>query len=191
MNTQQKSHYVLAGLLALVAAFPLVVDTEGKVLLDASVTNLREQVKENKDTFRNTRRDYEDAIALCSKRQKDGEDVVCPDVNDPVGIQRFLKGLPSEHEAAPATNVALKLSNLDDTQAGLLRRYQRAHACPDSMEEILPGFKALCLSLMPDVPAAITSVVHARVKATQGPKRDGQFTLDELIDAKKGARPVR
>jgi hypothetical protein len=81
----------------------------------------------------------------------------------------------------------LTLNSLTDAQKSLLRRYQRAHACPPNLDDLLPGFQALCQSLMPGIPAAVKANVQERVDATQSNAHT--YTLDQLIDAKKNAHP--
>ena len=107
------------------------------------------------------RRAYSRAIDDYRERLKNGEkDAVKPDINDPSTFKDFLE--EGEHAAAKSAGSSSTASSVDtsDTehanstedlstrQRMLLRNYTRAGSCPASMENILPGFHALCRGIV-------------------------------------------
>lgn len=105
------------------------------------------------------RRAYSQAIEAYREKLADGiTNAVKPDINDPSTFAEFLTGgkqiakVPtSEAEtvhAAAKNSATLGTNDLSGRQRLLLRSYTRAGSCPASMERILPGFHALCKSVV-------------------------------------------
>lgn len=108
------------------------------------------------------RRAYSQAIEAYREKLASGiTDAVKPDINDPSTFQEFLtdddwqrtekedvEESEKVHAAASGKEVMLGTEDLSGRQRMLLRNYTRAGSCPVSMERILPGFHALCKSVV-------------------------------------------
>ena len=97
------------------------------------------------------RRAYGTVQAECQRRFAAGEEIDCPDINVPSAMRDFMSSdqsgaLMKEHPAA----ASLSITDLDDFQRGLLRWYKRSGVCPETIDSIVPGFYALCVSLVGD-----------------------------------------
>lgn len=106
------------------------------------------------------RRAYSRAIEDYRERLKRGEeDAVKPDINDPSTFKDFWENVG--HAAARSSRAhssiatgsgevvrADSTADLTTRQRMLLRNYTRAGSCPASMEKVLPGFHALCRSIV-------------------------------------------
>lgn len=151
----KKQRYVAAGIFALVAAFPLVTSGVPSVPLHGSATYVpQEAAADNRDNYRQERRDYARAIELCQRLIAGGKDVACPDVNDKAGIAYFLKNhenMPSTGSGSTGTTI-LNLSDLKIHDLNLMRWYQRINTCPETMKDYMPGFYELCQSLLNPTP---------------------------------------
>ena len=136
--------YVLGGLFALMAVFPMVTGTALDVPLEGRVTqdSIERAFKDraNESTMRRMRWSI---MRDCAQREAMGEENVCPDVNDEGAMQRYW--LPAEHEAAPAEDIVkASLEQLGDYEKHILRRAVRVGQCPPTLDGILRGFQALC-----------------------------------------------
>jgi hypothetical protein len=185
----KKSEYVLAGLLALVIGFPFAVEppaASASMSLDASVSGQTVQQKAlgNYQNYRDSRRDYQKAQALCVQLRKNGKQVTCPDINDPTGITIFL----STHHNAPVVaagsgKTIQSVGDLTPYQLNLIRWYQKVNTCPDSMKDYLPGFYQLCESLLNPNPILYRGIASPNQTSTVTTS-----TLDDLIKANKGVK---
>lgn len=183
----KKSEYVLAGLLALIAGFPFAVEPPAEpveMVLGASVTSIQEKAADNYRNYRDNRRDYQKSQVLCRQLLASGKEITCPDINDTTGILIFL----STHEnvppvAAGSGMVIQSLTDLNQYQLNLMRRYQKINTCPETMRGYLPGFFELCESLLSQNP-----VKYRGITGPTGISNASEFTLDELIKANKGVK---
>lgn len=145
---------------------------------------------------REQRRQYSQVQSLCRDRAAKGEAVVCPTIDDTEGIAAFLTG--STHAAASApvagTNEAiLKQDQLTDYQRDLLRRYQRAGSCPETIEQILPGFHDLCVSLVGERGrrGRIQGIISDKAAMRRANRKAPPLTLLDRINAFARPRPDR
>ena len=137
--------YVLGGLFALMAVFPMVTGTaldvplEGRVTQDSIVRAFKDRA--NESTMRRMRWSI---MRDCAQREAMGEENVCPDVNDEGAMQRYW--LPTEeNEAAPAEEIVkASVDQLGNYEKHILRRAVRVGQCPPTLDGILRGFQALC-----------------------------------------------
>ena len=128
-----------------------------------AIGDIRKQVYEYQLGERQMlRRAYSLAIEAYREKLKNGvADAVKPDINDPSTFQEFLtednrqmtqkkdvEDSEKVHAAATGKGVMLGTEDLSGRQRMLLRNYTRASSCPASMEKILPGFHALCKSVV-------------------------------------------
>ncbi len=136
--------YVLGGLFALMAMFPIVTPTSFDVPLEGNVTA---------EAIRNAYEDREDQSALrrlrwsilrdCAQREAAGEENACPDPNDYDALKMYW--LPTEEMKDAAEEVVTAtLEQLSGYQKNVLRRAQRNGQCPSRLDELLSGFQALC-----------------------------------------------
>ena len=132
-----------------------------------AIGDIREDVYEYQAGDRQTlRRAYSLAIEAYREKLRLGiTDAVKPDINDPSTFKEFIvetegkqvarvrARAPStqdtEHAVAPDEDT-LGTDELSSRQRMLLRTYTRADSCPASMEKVLPGFHALCKSIVGD-----------------------------------------
>jgi hypothetical protein len=140
--------------------------------------------------YRDERRDFAKAQALCIELRGNGKQVTCPDVNDRSGILHFLSTHENLSPVATSTGTSvLRVSDLSITQMNLLRRYQRINTCPSLLNEYLPGFLQLCKSLLNPHPILYRGI--------QGPNATSvmsdvpQYSLDDIINANKGIKRTR
>lgn len=137
--------YVLGGLFALLAMFPMVTSVEMPTNLEGSVTqeSLTRAFKdrESESTMRRMRWSV---MRDCTKREANGEEGVCPDINDADAMIRYWT--PVEHPATVQEDDAIlaSMSDLGDFEKHVLRRAQRVGQCPSGLDEFTPGFQALC-----------------------------------------------
>lgn len=189
MRQLKKSEYFLAALLMLVAGFPLAVKlpTAGAVPLPATVaTTMQQQALDQYSTYRQDRRDYEAATALCIQLRAQGQKVTCPDINDYNGIEQFLNGNynSSMHgAAADSSSSVLQVSDLNASQLGLLRWYERINNCPLTLKNSLSGFYDLCESML-----NLNATVHLNtLNAHAGVATSETITnLQDIINANHG-----
>ncbi|HVW66889.1 MAG TPA: hypothetical protein VHA78_04135 [Candidatus Peribacteraceae bacterium] len=189
MRKLKKSEYVLAGILALVAAFPLAVHQPelADVSLSATVATTQQQEALNHySDYRQNLRDYQKATQICIQLRAEGKDITCPDVNDYDAIQRFLNGdyavVSQEASSSSSSTPVLQQSDLNVSEQNLLRWYQRINFCPVSLQNSMPAFYNLCEStLNPFAPT---------IRGWRNPNQavaGTSATLEQIIDANKGA----
>jgi hypothetical protein len=162
------SSRAITALLVAIVSIPLSTqaifrsqDDDGRNLENAA--DIREEVLLYHTTSRHLlRRAYSRAIEDYRDRLKAGEtDAVKPEINDPSTFRTFLddeeiivdarRQVRTEgrvHEAAPEGGIGA--GDLTTDQRMLLRAYTRAGVCPPGMENVLPGFYALCKGIVGD-----------------------------------------
>lgn len=141
--------YVLGGLFALLAMFPMVTSVELGSLQGSAVTQealVRAfKDRENEPTMRRMRWSV---MRDCAQREALGEANVCPDINDEGAMQQYWI-LTSEHEAAETDEVVkASMDDLGTYEKHILRRARRNGQCPEELDSILVGFQALCDSVV-------------------------------------------
>jgi len=155
MRTTKKSHYVLSGVLAIVAAFPLATDLalpSGGFDLGASLlTEVQQKAKGNQDENNEKRRLVREIQKVCRERSATNPEVRCPDVNDSKAVTLFLRSgkVVEVHSAATDSGSTVKtllpMDELSDKQRLMLRRFQRAGTCPEGLRDYTAGFYELCV----------------------------------------------
>ncbi len=192
----KKSEYFLAGVLGLIAAFPLAVEPPAfasDATLDAALlagTTIQQKALKNYKNYRASRRDYQASQELCVELKKIGKIVECPDINDAIGITVFLKTHDTlKRTSATGSFVREKLTtaDLNITQLNQLRRYQRLNSCPESLKNYLPGFFELCYTLIDDNPVLRRGIVGPKGVTSMPPAP----TLDEIIEANQTLKKSR
>ncbi len=123
---------------------------------------LKSAAIEDRVNARKKTREFYQAMKEYQERTKRGEEgLVPPDINDYQSILSYIKDnnppvqpktvVPEKtHEAASEEKEvsSLQVEDLGEKERHLLRRYQRANSCPDSLKGYgLSGFYELCLSV--------------------------------------------
>ena len=165
--------YVLGGLFALMATFPMVTDVgmpsslEGRVTPDAVERAFHDRKDES--TMRRMRWSV---MKDCAQREAKGEENVCPDINDEGAMQRYW--LPVEEQSAEAEEViAASMEDLGDYQRNILRRARRNGSCPEALDELLPGFQALCDEAVADGSERQNAIKEAAKQWLGAPRAKG------------------
>lgn len=137
------------------------------------------------------RRSYTRVMERCEERVAAGEDIDCPDINDPKALRDFMKGNPEEETTDHAAAPELTRADLDDGQRALLRRLERVGACPPTLDDLAPGFLDLCIRIVG--PAGENGQMQRLMRGLQTPTQpESSWTLEEYIDAFGGqVRPDR
>lgn len=132
-----------------------------------AIGDIREDVYEYQAGDRKMlRRAYSLAIVAYREKLRLGiVDALKPDINDPSTFKEFLSAVEGGKQIVPvrtkvptavdaphsaANEETLGTDELSRSQRMLLRNYTRAESCPASMEKVLPGFHALCKSIVGD-----------------------------------------
>ncbi len=195
MRRLTKKEYVLAGVFAFIAAFPLATSTDGAFAVDllpplASVVGRRE-VMELRNERNVLQRQRSKIMEVCENRAQTNPDVECPDINDSEAVRRFMRGLVpfTPDTDTGATKAIISIFDLSENQRGTLRRFERLRTCPETLNDILPGFYELCLSTLEKTEDARPRLKGDRMIPIElFPDLDK--TLEELIESKKiGGRP--
>lgn len=193
----KKSEYVLLGLFALVAAFPLAtgvalsMDTPLAALVSPhKALQLREDARE-------LQREHARIVEICMERAAKDETVVCPDINDPKAIRAFLKNRKVQETETGSTvteedgTPVLRESDLNEVQRGWIRRYQRVQRCPINLNEVLPGFYELCVkSLRGGSRSKIRGIINDLANIQERRNKSAP-TLEEKIEMFEGMKPTR
>lgn len=203
MKMTQKSKYVFAAFFSLVAAFPLAVSTpigNAKGLVATVATTEQQHALDNRDEYRDNRKEYLKARDLCIQLRVKNASIECPDVNDAAGIANFLKnhgkttGQVSSTSAASSTasvssdttvtkQAKLTVGQLSEGQKQTLRWYRKINFCPTTLKDSVPAFYELCQSFLNPHPTLLESHVKS---VDLGPVPNA--TLKEIIEANKGVR---
>lgn len=162
--------YVLGGLFALLAMFPMVTSVE-LTHLEGSAAN-RDTIerafkdRENESTMRRMRWSI---MRDCAQRETKGEKDVCPDINDEGAMQRYW--LPVEEQAAAAEEViTASMDDLGNYERNILRRARRNGQCPEGLDELLPGFQSLCGDAVAEGSERIDAIKEAADKWVGAPR---------------------
>lgn len=161
--------YLLGGAFALLALFPVVTGT-GQVPVTASVFgeagDIAIEDREHASMLRRMRRDI---LRDCSIREGEGEENVCPDVNDYDALKRYW--FPTEHSAASAANTAMAtLEELTGYQRNVMRRAMRVGQCPPNMDDMVSGFQALCEHVIGQGDTRLDQLVEATRRYIRHPR---------------------
>lgn len=155
-----------AVLLALIVTVPLTgqalfrsQDDYG-VRFEDGVQDIYRKAQEDQASLALRRRRYHTAMRRYRDLQNAGsEDLVRPDINDPSTVARYLEGsgntpadtihaAAEEEESGSGSGPELTITEVSREDRQLLRRYERAGTCPVSLQNYIPGFYELCLSLV-------------------------------------------
>jgi hypothetical protein len=157
---------------------PLFVDmvvglASGQETIVSSIVSVERNAVRIRAEQRRMQRQFWDAMHLYQERLKAGEESLpLPDINDeqsllfylqPAGISAVQEQedavVESDTDEAVTTDDAsheaadvpvLDPRDLSSSDRQLLRRYERANTCPESLQNYLPGFYELCLSVTED-----------------------------------------
>jgi hypothetical protein len=196
MRTLSKKELVMAGLFTLVALFPFATATSGRTMISLPLAALtpHEGLRAQEQNMQ-TRRQAGELRRICDKRG--GE---CPDINDKTGLRRFLKGKPIRSNTGASMNASagsgsvkkgmLRIIDLSDLQESMLRRFIRVRACPDGLDELKPGFGALCNSLIRQQRSIFHPLLNDKARI-EFDKNEDRATLDDIVEMFEGARPDR
>ncbi len=134
--------------LALQTLLPGIVVSGSSLTGSLSPMNFMQEGSRSWTTQRT--RDYYQALELCQTHIDAGEDVTCPGPNDLEGIQKMLDGIFQGDEDAVVlpTSDTLTVQELNDVERSLLRNYQNAGTCPESLKDFTPGFYELCKTMV-------------------------------------------
>lgn len=160
-HRRTKREYVLGGLFALAALFPVATGTfdggaiEGNVSRDAI-----ERAFDDRERQSQLRRMRWSVLRDCAQREAAGEENVCPDMNDDAALRMYW--LPKEGETATVgETIAATLDDLGNYERGILRRAMRNGQCPRDLDGILSGFQALCEQQIADGHPRIDQIQEA------------------------------
>lgn len=138
-------------LLVVVTSLPITKDALIGSNSRESMAAIQKAAKDDSVARRERRHRYYDATELYWERTKRGEeDIPVPNVNDPKTIDFYFE---EKHEAAPVpvrvkpSTLQLTINAVSDQDRLLLRRYERAGTCPESLKQYVEGFYELCVSL--------------------------------------------
>lgn len=153
--------YVLGGLFALMAAFPLVTASDLDVPLEGRVTSdALHRAFDDRDNQSQMRRMRWSILRDCAQREELGEENACPDMNDVDALNRYW--LPAEEETATIEEtIAATLDDLGNYERNILRRAERNGQCPRDLDGILSGFQALCEQQIADGSERIDQIQEA------------------------------
>ncbi len=137
---------LLAGVFAFLALFPLATGSIDMTTSTASVFGeAGERAVRNRDSLMIERRVRQAILWDCSVREGNGEEGVCPNINDPKAMRGYwLERAPEEEVPTVEETAEATLEDLSGFERGILRRAARLGQCLDGLDEIVPGFQALC-----------------------------------------------
>lgn len=158
--------------------------------------DIRQDVIDYQSTFRTQRRAYSRAVDRCRDRLRDGEDIECPDFNDPdsYGIdQPVHAAAPAEEEVRIApSNSRSYVRQLSTKDRELLRTYTRAGYCSSVIGEYLYN---LCRAIVGDNEAPSPTgfindnvYLHSRHSAPRPTLKLRLQMMDEAISGIRGRR---
>ncbi|MEK7590926.1 MAG: hypothetical protein AAB489_01830 [Patescibacteria group bacterium] len=166
MNIKTNVHGLVSLCLALLVGFvaiPLTTEAlfrsqhDDGTKFEAGVPDVMEIARQYHQEVQNKRHDYYEAMEMYRERLKDGEkDLPKPDVNNQTTVDFYFGRATLEeavHAASPkaavkdATTAVLANETISKEDRALLRRYERAGYCPESLKNYVAGFYDLCTSL--------------------------------------------
>ncbi len=184
-----------AALLVAVTSLPLTQDALTGSNSRQSMTEIQKSAKEDSTDRRARARNFYEATRRYLERTKKGEEnIPVPNVNDPKTIDFYFE---EKHEAAPtpqkSSTLQLTIKEVSDQDRLLLRRYERAGTCPESLKEYVKGFYELCVSLAGNRfhGATRTGIINDLVRSRTQNKvlpRTLNARLEMLRQAKEGTK---
>ncbi|OGJ56149.1 hypothetical protein A2706_02400 [Candidatus Peribacteria bacterium RIFCSPHIGHO2_01_FULL_51_35] len=158
MHKEHVHNFVALSLAVLVSIASIPLSTEALfrsqhddgTRLEVGVPDVQKAAKADTTDRRLRAREYHKAIELYRDRLKRGEmGLVKPDINDPATVDFYLQKAEeeAEHSAAPKRTDVVTAQNISDDDRLLLRRYERAGYCPESLKNYVSGFFELCVKL--------------------------------------------
>lgn len=163
--------YILGGLLALMAMFPMVTSVDLGFGLQGRVTqDIIERAFKDRKNESTMRRMRWSVMRDCAQREALGEMDVCPDINDEGAMQRYW--LLTDHDAAEEEEAVTQASmdDLGSYEKSILRRARRNGQCPPELDGILAGFQGLCDSVVAEGTARIDAIKDAADRWVGAPR---------------------
>lgn len=140
-----------AALVVAVTTLPIAHDALIGSNSRESMAEIQKAAKEDSAARRERSRDFYEATRRYLERTKRGEEnIPVPKANDPKSVEFYFE---EKHEAAPTpkpkmpSTLQLSVKQVSEQDRLLLRRYERAGTCPESLKEYIAGFYELCVSL--------------------------------------------
>ena len=213
MKNRRSAHVLITALLG-VMTIPVavqhvlqgsIVSDEGEYAIFRSLDDdgmnfhgedIRPDVIEYQSTFRAQRRAYSRAVERCRDRLREGEDIECPDFNDPetygVEIEEPVHAA-AEEEVRQAPSSRELVRQLSTEERELLRTYTRAGFCSTTLGESL---YELCRAIVgeEDTETAPSGFIndnvflHSRYAAPRPTLKLRLQMLDEAISGSRGRR---
>lgn len=183
---------LLAGVFAVLALAPASMRSEGLYQGFSGSLTIREQALGDRALLRQQRRQRGELRRLCQATGTGS--VACPDVNDASAVRRTLRDANVERNTntgatTSGTSRRLRLQDLTDEEASLLRRAQRARACSRLLDLKRPGLGRLCRSIV-GTPERPRGFLNDRANLEQS-RHPAAPTLEDRVEMSKGARPDR
>lgn len=162
--------YLLGGLFALLAAFPIVTATDLSVPLHGSVAQEAiERAFRDRDDQSILRRMRWSILRDCAQREALGEKDACPDMNDVDALLDYWT--PAVREAAPAEEaISASMDDLGEYERNVLRRAKRVGQCLTGLDDLVPGFQELCESEIAKGSARIDAIKEAADRWVGAPR---------------------
>lgn len=133
-------------------------DQDG-VKFEVGVPDIMEMARNYHEEGQANRREFYEAMEIFREKLKDGEqDLIKPDINNRATVDYYFGRITLEeakHAAAPkalrggsgSTTAVLTEDTVSKDDRALLRRYERAGYCPESLRNYIAGFYDLCKTL--------------------------------------------
>lgn len=208
MNSQRHARALTAALLGIMTVPVAAQQLLGSVLvredsyaifrsLDDDGMNfhgqdIRQDVLDYRGTFRAQRRAYSRAVDRCRDRLRSGEDIECPEFNDPASYGEPVHAAADEQAPAEEQNDLDGTRELTTRERELLRTYTRAGYCSETMGEFLYD---LCRSIVGEedtgAPQGIINdnvYLHGRNAVPRATLKLRLQMLDEAISGSRGRR---
>lgn len=158
--------------------------------------DIRQDVLNYQTTLRAQRRAYTRAVERCRDRRRDGEDIECPEFNDPdsygVEVEEPVHAAAKEPEVRSAPSSRTLIRKLSNSERELLRTYTRAGFCSGTLSEYL---YALCRSIVGDedveMPTGIINdnvYLHSRYATPRPTLKLRLQMMNEAISGSRGRR---
>jgi hypothetical protein len=205
-----RSRTLGAVLMALVTTAPVTSNAVSQFASVLHPVEIRERALEHGETLNTERRAYTKVLELCQEYLMAGEDIVCPAINDLLGIRALLRGelryATSSVSSSSAGSVSsqaprLSIDQVTGSDLSLLRRFQKLQMCPPGLKEgKQPGYYELCLEMIQDASQpktqrsrAIERQVRARLQRAASAQASSKNDVlnDRLQNLPAGIRPDR
>jgi hypothetical protein len=209
MQQQPRSVLSFAIALSLIASGAAALESVVRnIVISGNVAGLllnQDAVEARQATARSHRRAASRIQRECQDRANRGEAVDCAVVNDDIAEEQRRAKQPRnifeepEHRSAPETDVGtdddvLTVDDLTEHQKSLLRWYQRTGSCAMGLNQLVPGFYELCVSIIGPrgengrIQGIITDKASIKMKRA-APYRNQ--TLNDRLRVTPRARPDR